>query len=893
MKNSIKLLIALILCLGVVISLASCEISGIIGGSSDNQNPPSQEEIHPEGLEIVEKQVFAYNKRGERVDYDHKFINYENNTYYVVNNYVVVGNYVVEGFPYSFDENGVLEEKFMHKLFINCEGATYYVENNLLVRGEKVIDGSLYNFDSEGKMITGEKDGYSYDENGKLVGNRIFVTINNNTYYLIDNLVVFGDVVINGNIYHFGTTGKMFVGEKNGYTYGEDGKLVADKIFVTINNNTYYLENNSIVFDQVLINGSFYHFDENGEMFVGEKNGFLYGEDGKLVANEIFVTINNNVYYFINNVIVLNNVIINGHLYDFGDDGKMVVGEKDGVTYGEDGKLIANEIFVTINNNTYYLIGNVVVFNTIIIDGSIYDFGDDGKMVIGTNGDGLTFGADGKLVADKIFITINNNTYYIINNVILYNFGETGETGDADEDGLSNRDEITNSTDPFNPDTDGDGASDGREVQIGFDPLTYNTSFGVVTPPVVDNGETPDTVIPTIEVELSGDQVDSLVVERDDFFDQNTLGYLGDAYNYDVEGEIESATIGFQFDETKLAPGALPTIYEYNREKGIMTPLATTVENGKATAEVDDFSTFVLLDRKIYEEELTWVDTWGIEGGSYSNVEIVFVVDDSGSMTSYDRYNQRLDVARDLISQLPSGSKIGIVKFHQYTYNLTGSLTTDKATAQSFLTTSHFTSNGGWTRMFTAMRDSVSYFSTKEENDGIMRIMVVLSDGIADDTSLMSTATTMANQAGIAVYTVGLGSGNSSYFNGYLKPVSEATGGKFYLASDASGLADIFTDIGDKIDLTTDSDSDGLLDYYEDNMVIFSGVQYHADKTKADTDGDGLLDGEEIKTVVVLSVDGTKMTVLGKVYSDPSLLDTDSDGINDKEDSKPLDAAAA
>ena len=891
MKNSIKLLIALILCLGVVISLASCEISGIISGPSDNQNPPAQDEIHPEGLEIIDKQVFAYNKKGERVDYDHKFIKHENNTYYVVNNYVVVGNYVVDGLPYSFDENGVLEEKFMHKLFINCEGATYYVENNLLVRGEKVIDGGLYNFDSEGKMVIGEKDGYTYDENGKLVANRIFVTINNNTYYLIDNLVVFGDVVINGNIYHFGKTGKMFVGEKNGYTYGEDGKLVADKIFVTINDNTYYLENNSIVFDQVLINGSFYHFDENGEMFVGEKNGFLYGEDGKLVANEIFVTINNNVYYFINNVIVLNNVIIDGHLYDFGDDGKMVVGEKDGVTYGEDGKLIANEIFVTINNNTYYLIGNVVVFNTVVIDGSIYDFGDDGKMVIGTNGDGLTFGADGKLVADKIFITINNNTYYLINNVILYNFGETGEHGDADSDGLSNRDEIDHSTDPFNPDTDGDSASDGKEVQIGFDPLTYNSSFGVVTPPVVDNGDEPDTVIPTIEVELSGDQVDSLVVERDDFFDQNTLGYLGDAYNYDVEGEIESATIGFEFDETKLAPGALPTIYEYNREKGIMTPLATTVENGKATAEVDDFSTFVLLDRKIYEEELTWVDTWGIEGGSYSSVEIVFVIDDSGSMSWNDGSNKRLSVACDLINKLPEGSKIGIVNFTSSYTIYTNALMNDKQTAKNYLTTSYFRSYGG-TSMFRAMNASYSLFSEKQEGDGVMRIMVVLSDGETDDTGSKTSAINNANSAGVSVYTVGLGS-STSYFNNYMKPVSDATGGKFYLASNASGLADIFTDIGDKIDLTTDSDTDGLLDYYEDNMVIFSGVQYYADKTKADTDGDGLIDGEEIKTVVVLSVDGTKMTVLGKVYSDPSLIDTDGDGINDKEDSKPLDAAAA
>lgn len=892
MKNTIKLLIALILCLGVVISLASCEIIGTTNQPSNDQpSSDNQTNIHPEGLEIVEKQVFAYNARGERVDYDHKFIKYDNNTYYVVNNFVVVGDYVIEGMPYTFDENGVLQEKFMHKLFINCEGATYYVENNMLVRKEHVIEGALYNFDSDGKMITGEFEGYIFGEDGKLVADKVFVTINNNTYYLINNTVVIGDVVIYGHLYNFNKNGKMFVGEKNGYTYGEDGKLIADKIFVTINNNTYYLENNSIVFDQVLINGSFYHFDENGEMFVGEKNGFTYGEDGKLVANEIFLTINNNVYYFIGNTIVLNSVVIDGHLYDFGDNGVMFVGEKDGLTYGEDGKLIANEIFVTINNNTYYLINNVILVNVVVIDGNIYDFGDDGKMVIGTNKDGFTFGEDGKLVADKIFITINNNTYYLIGNVIIYNFGDTGEDGDVDGDGLSNRDEIAYTSDPFNPDTDGDGASDGKEVKIGFSPVEYNSSFGVVTPPVVDNGDEPDTVVPTIEVELSGDQVDSLVVERDDFFDKNTLGYLGDAYNYDVEGEIESATIGFEFDENKLGADALPTIYAYNRETNIMTPLATTVENGKATAEVDEFATFVLLDRKIYEEELTWVDTWGIEGGAYSSVEIVFVIDDSGSMDWNDGSNKRLSVACDLINKLPEGSKIGIVKFESSTTIYTNTLVDNKETAKGYLTTSYFRSSGG-TYMFSAMNKAYSLFSAKEEGDGVMRVMVVLSDGETADTGSKTSAINNATSNGVSVYTVGLGS-STSYFNSYMKPVSEATGGKFYLASDASGLADIFTDIGDKIDLTTDYDGDGLLDYYEDNMVIFSGVQYYSDKTKADTDGDGLLDGEEIKTVVVLSVDGTKMTVLGKVYSNPSLVDTDGDGVSDKEDSKPLDALVA
>ena len=42
----------------------------------------------------------------------------------------------------------------------------------------------------------------------------------------------------------------------------------------------------------------------------------------------------------------------------------------------------------------------------------------------------------------------------------------------SDGDGLSDDDEINiYGTDPFNPDTDGDGAGDGVEVNAGYDPL--------------------------------------------------------------------------------------------------------------------------------------------------------------------------------------------------------------------------------------------------------------------------------------------------------------------------------------------------------------------------------------------------------------------------------------
>lgn len=463
-------------------------------------------------------------------------------------------------------------------------------------------------------------------------------------------------------------------------------------------------------------------------------------------------------------------------------------------------------------------------------------------------------------------------------------YGTSASKVDTDLDGLTDGNEINiYGTDPLVYDTDGDGVCDGREIELGTDPMTADRSFQI-SQNAPNNG---DSVSVSVEIELSGEQVDTLEVEAVDnssFFPKDMPGYLGMAYDFSVEGEFKTAIIHFEFDAAILENGADPAIFYFNEEDQTLEELETTIEGNVASAVVEHFSKYILIDRTIYYRSFTWEDVWDAEG-AFRSVEIVLVIDDSGSMSSNDGSNQRLAVAQNLIDKLPEDSKIGIVWFASSTNTLTPELLTDRNAAKAYLTTAYFQSSGG-TYMYNAIDRAFSLFESTEDN--VLKMMVVLSDGQTSDTSKHSAAIATAQENNVRIYTVGLGS-STSYFTNYLKPLAGNTDGAFYLASNADELASIYDDINKKIDLEADADGDGIPDYYEDNMIAFNGIKIALDKNNPDTDGDGLMDGEEIEVELIYNEDKTQVYIKGKMLSDPSLTDTDFDGITDYFDNAPQD----
>ncbi len=459
---------------------------------------------------------------------------------------------------------------------------------------------------------------------------------------------------------------------------------------------------------------------------------------------------------------------------------------------------------------------------------------------------------------------------------------------DTDHDGLFDDEEIAYGTDPNVYDTDGDGASDGDEVFINSDPLRYDIEFTVKNPPIIEGIEEPDMVTPIIEVKLDGDQLDSLVIHRENFFDiSNFPGYLGDAYTYSVDGDFDSAIIGFEFDKNKVSLSAKPTIYEYDSEKGTLTPLDTKVIGNSATTIVTEFATFVLIDSQASSNGFAWTDVWDIEETMFSGLEVVFLIDDSGSMKTNDPNYTRLDVVREIVEGLPLGTKIGIAKFTDSVKKYTSVLVTNKLDVTKHLSTLNFVSNGG-TEMYEAVIDVADMFSEVKEGENIKRVLILLSDGEPNETKNKDKSIGTVQDKSITVYTVGLGIGKEN-FNEYLKPLATGTKGGHYLANNADEMLEKFESIKDSMTFMLDSDNDKIPDFVEDYFVKNVNAKYELDKYNWDTDGDGWSDGQEIHVIIVYNTDKTKMMVTWIIYSDPTKVDSDDDGVEDYIDRWPLD----
>lgn len=225
----------------------------------------------------------------------------------------------------------------------------------------------------------------------------------------------------------------------------------------------------------------------------------------------------------------------------------------------------------------------------------------------------------------------------------------------------------------------------------------------------------------------------------------------------------------------------------------------------------------VALARPRSSSEVEKIDTEGID--------IVFAMDVSTSMLARDFDPDRISAAKDIaiefIAQRPT-DRMGIVVFAGESYTQCP-LTTDRATlinlmkdVQTDLIEDGTAIGNGLATAIARMKDS----------DAKSRVVILLTDGVNNRGEIApATAAEIAKTYGIRVYTIGLGTmGEAPYpvmtpwgvevrnvpveiDEDLLKAIAEATGGRYFRATDNTKLSEIYSEINqmEKVRTTIDS----------------------------------------------------------------------------------------
>ena len=465
---------------------------------------------------------------------------------------------------------------------------------------------------------------------------------------------------------------------------------------------------------------------------------------------------------------------------------------------------------------------------------------------------------------------------------------------DTDRDNLLDGEEVNKyKTNPCNEDTDGDGATDGWEVKNGFDPLVYNATFKVTG--TSNEVSVANPVALEVVLNSNGENAESLCISpqlmSDTYMASATVpGYMGYMYDISTAEEINNATLTFTYDEQRFGTinsNFQPRVYYVNENDGTYEELANQmVENGKVIVEVNHFSKYILLNsvefNKIWEREIKLPNS---NVNSMEGIDMALIIDSSGSMTSSDPKNIRLDVCDKIIDKLADSDKASIIDFdgNKVLCNLTNNKSDLKSAVR------RINSDGG-TSLYKGLREGAEILKSSGGNR--YKAIFFLTDGKDNNgngvnASSKKSLDNLVDEAitnNIIINTIGLGHDIEESLLRY--DIAERTGGKYYFAEDAEALNTVVDDyIIDTIDYTTDTNGDGISDYYTE--LLKSGTLFMQGFPRGinlndygdDFDNDGLKNGEEIE--ILVDKNGRPYV---RIYSNPFVADTDYDGFTDYEE---------
>ena len=214
-----------------------------------------------------------------------------------------------------------------------------------------------------------------------------------------------------------------------------------------------------------------------------------------------------------------------------------------------------------------------------------------------------------------------------------------------------------------------------------------------------------------------------------------------------------------------------------------------------------------------------------VEKRDTEGIDIVLAMDVSTSMLARDFTPDRLSAAKDIaiefIAQRPT-DRMGIVVFAGESYTQCP-LTTDRATLSNLMKEVQTDLIEDGTAIGNGLATAVARMM---DSDAPSRVVILLTDGVNNSGEVApQTAAEIAKTYGIRVYTIGVGANGMAPYpvmtpwgvemqkvqveidEDLLKGIADATGGRYFRATDNTKLAEIYSEINkmEKARTTVDS----------------------------------------------------------------------------------------
>ena len=421
---------------------------------------------------------------------------------------------------------------------------------------------------------------------------------------------------------------------------------------------------------------------------------------------------------------------------------------------------------------------------------------------------------------DKDRIAKAKNAIMLLDTNMLIGEPDFPDDGDWDGDGVTNKNEVSQKTNIQSEDTDGDGISDGNEISIGTDPLKEDTDgdtlldgYEIMVGLNPRNASTDGTSDSQKEVEITrkagqitvdlkgSANICNTTVEELDLFGIAVNGSIV-SKAYDVYGEhmFKSATVTFDLDMEKIKNmGYKP------EDLTVLSFDSSTLKYEKVDSKYNKADNTISADIKIFTTYVVGVEK---TANQKATTRIAFLVDDSGSMYSKgfvqngfvtpenDVDFKRIDFANSLIGMIEDNVEIMISKYTaQYTKLV--SFTKDKKSASAALekikSETLYEKNFNGTYSQKAIENCIAEFA-QNGNGSYRNILVMLTDGQSDEVNPKTAKelAALAKKKNIIILTVGLG---KSVDREWLQEMASETGGKYFTASDANALHDVYDQI--------------------------------------------------------------------------------------------------